>query len=697
MLAIRMVVGAVAASLLALPFAAQAATPSLTLQPSAASVNVPTAAAGSRFVELKLRESADVTRRGKRFMSRAAHTAADLNDALTDLKTKAVRPLFDAGAARLSREADQLRSSGHPVPDLSQWYRLRFASPRAARRAAPRLAQLDGVAEAYVGPLPPPLPVTGDFERKQRYRQPSVVGIGDTGVGSIAGADGSAVTIIDVEYSWNLDHEDLTAARSGLIPNGTPCDPFDSTDHGTAVLGVLAAADDGRGVTGIVPEADIGVTNAAKETVGGCSWSPASAINVASAALSPGDVILIEQQTYGPDDQLVPVEWMASSYDAIKTATAQGIVVIEAAGNGSADLDDTAVFGDPFPQGKTDSGAIIVGAANACGWDARSRASFSTYGSRVNLQGWGECVATTGYGDLSGTTANDLYTSWFSGTSSASPIVAGSAAAVLSAHEVDTGTPMSPQDLRQSLISTGTPQLTGPDVRSGHIGPMPNLLAAIAGDSMPQRPENLKATGSKKGVRLTWSQPADSDVAGYDVYRSTSPWLTDFKKLDRISPAKPTFRDAKAKPGTTSYYQLATVDLSGQTSTRASARGIRTGPGVVQERAAKYRGPWKTNRCRCDSGGSTRYSSKPGASAKFRFTGSQITFVSKVAGNRGRVRITLDGKRQGVYSLNSYRPANAKEVWSKRFKKTGSHTLKLVVVNNGKQSRVDVDAFVVKR
>jgi hypothetical protein len=131
-------------------------------------------------------------------------------------------------------------------------------------------------------------------------------------------------------------------------------------------------------------------------------WDLANSILVALSAISPGDVILIEQQTYGPSGHgYVPVEWIPAVYDAIKTATASGVIVVEAAANGGENLGDTSVYGSSFPSGKPDSGAIIVGAGAACGNQgvpSRSRLSWSNYGPRVNVQGWGECVTTTGYG-----------------------------------------------------------------------------------------------------------------------------------------------------------------------------------------------------------------------------------------------------------------------------------------------------------
>ena len=101
----------------------------------------------------------------------------------------------------------------------------------------------------------------------------------------------------------------------------------------------------------------------------GDGYDLADAIDTAAAELGPGDVILIEQQIAGYNggcgtDQVgcVAVEWVQAYYDAIVTATSAGIIVVEAAGNGNEDLDDTADYGSPFPDGRSDSGAIIVGA-----------------------------------------------------------------------------------------------------------------------------------------------------------------------------------------------------------------------------------------------------------------------------------------------------------------------------------------------
>ena len=76
-------------------------------------------------------------------------------------------------------------------------------------------------------------------------------------------------------------------------------------------------------------------------------------------------------------------------------------IVVAAAGNGNASLDDLRCMGKyDRTNPNRDSGATIVGAGGSgvtgCS-PARQKLGFSTYGSRVDVHGWGECVVTTGY------------------------------------------------------------------------------------------------------------------------------------------------------------------------------------------------------------------------------------------------------------------------------------------------------------
>jgi serine protease len=151
--------------------------------------------------------------------------------------------------------------------------------------------------------------------------------------------------------------------------------------------------------------------------------------------------------------------------------------VIEAAGNGGEDLDH-ATYKRKFDRAKRDSGAIMVGAGGPPrgGYADRERLDFSNYGGRIDVQGWGRKVATLDYGDLQACSGADRhYTGEFSGTSSASPIVAG-AAVIVQGVAKSRGTLLTPVQIRELLRRTGTPQLGD---TSEQIGPRPDLERAI--------------------------------------------------------------------------------------------------------------------------------------------------------------------------------------------------------------------------
>ena len=71
------------------------------------------------------------------------------------------------------------------------------------------------------------------------------------------------------------------------------------------------------------------------------------------------------------------------------------MIVVAAAGNGNQDLDGSLYN---FYSNRGDSGAIIVGSGSAS--SSHRKISSSTFGSRVDVQAWGETVFTTGYGFL---------------------------------------------------------------------------------------------------------------------------------------------------------------------------------------------------------------------------------------------------------------------------------------------------------
>lgn len=384
---------------------------------------------------------------------------------------------------------DRIRARGRSysrkaLPDLNRWFRITLQPGTDAAAFLEDLRRLHSIEIAEPAPLPQPPPaITPDFTGDQGYLDAAPGGIEARFSWTIPGGNGNGVRIYDVEYSWNQAHEDLSQANGIplLLNSGdSAVDPFNDNNHGTAVLGEIIADNDTKGVTGISWGANVGLAPANTANLG---YNPANAILLTVADGSPGDVILIEQQASvcGLPD-FGPSEWISSVFDAIQTAVANRFVVVEAAGNGNVNLDQAAC-GTTFDRTVRDSGAIIVGAGRPPNSGAdRQRESFSSYGSRVDLQGWGSNVTTTGYGSSytnpdDPTNPNFWYTARFNGTSSASPIVAGAAANLQGIAINRFGTPLTPFQIRELLVATGSPQLGD---TTEHIGPRPNLREVIS-------------------------------------------------------------------------------------------------------------------------------------------------------------------------------------------------------------------------
>jgi hypothetical protein len=346
---------------------------------------------------------------------------------------------------------------------------------------------------------PPPqvrrqLQGTPDFELNQGYLRPNSAdnnGIDAEYSWTFEGGNGEGVTIYDVEYSWNLVHEDLGSSIKTLVNSGDAgVDPFNPPDpeHGTAVLGEMIGTSNSFGVKGISHGAKAKVAPENTVLLGG---NRANAMLLATNDGKPGDVILLEMQTGAcggacGEDQVGcgPAEWAKDVFEATKVAVGNKIVVVAAAGNGNVNLDSSQCNGRfDRTNPAQDSGAIIVGAGGS-GVDgcnpARDKLDFSSFGSRVDVHGWGECVWSTGYGDGHNSAANPpdpntFYTGVFGGTSGASPFVAAAVANIQGIAMKRSGFPLDPEVVRKLLTDTGLPQMG----EGGNIGPLVNLRNAI--------------------------------------------------------------------------------------------------------------------------------------------------------------------------------------------------------------------------
>jgi len=342
-------------------------------------------------------------------------------------------------------------------------------------------------------PKPPAVAVkTPNFEPAQGYLHDPPDGIGAIAVWPLKAA-GAGITVCDIEGNWNLTHEDLPVGIK--LIGGEPIPDVGWTNHGTAVLGEMVSVPKSVGTVGICHKAKAVVQSAIINGV----FNAAGAITNAASKLGPGDVILIELHAKGgPDNKYLAMQYWDAVFAAIKTAVGMGIVVVEAGGNGDEDFDRPEYAGTGLQK---DAGAVVVGAGVPpsnyfAAFDGpiygfpehdrlgkpRSRIWFSNHGAIVNVQGWGWHVMTLGYGDAQNLSdPNRWYTLRFSGTSSASPIVTGAVACIQSYARAKTGSPLTPTQVRDILVKTGTHQEDdAPRAPIGqHIGPLPNLPKAL--------------------------------------------------------------------------------------------------------------------------------------------------------------------------------------------------------------------------
>jgi serine protease len=314
---------------------------------------------------------------------------------------------------------------------------------------AEEVSNWPSVQKAYVegGPTQPPSvnPSDDPHRPNQRYLDPAPVGIDAEHAWRLPGGDGSGIKFIDLEQGWTLEHEDLASADIELI-SGVSLEYF---GHGTAVLGQVLASDNKLGCIGIAPKVRAGVVSQYRTP---SVFNTAEAIVDALSKLSFGDVLLLEAQTQVSDYSLLPIEVEDALFTVIRTGTAAGVTIIEAAGNGSINLD---TYTDS--EGKRvlnrassdfkDSGAIMVGAAESA--PPHGRLPISNYGSRIDCYGWGQHIVTAGNGKSG--TSTVAYTKKFGGTSGASAIIAGTAIVVQGVVEAKFSRRFSPAQLRVLL------------------------------------------------------------------------------------------------------------------------------------------------------------------------------------------------------------------------------------------------------
>lgn len=384
--------------------------------------------------------------------------------------------------------------SNRAQPDLAGMFEVRAVDATIERLAA-ELNALDSIEFVHfkrVNVVPPCndiAPATNNFAAGQTYRGADP-GLNFTAAAALGNITGTGMNLSNVEYAFILGHEDLCniTVEAGQTFNPANLMRGDH-NHGAATLGQLVALNNTYGCTGLVPNTAVFFFPESSAQEG---WRRESAI---AAAMGPhlfvGDVLMLEMQTSHPDDPnfLVPAEFDPDVWLLTRNAVDSGLVVVAAAGNGNQNLDDPNRYEDYIDLGH--SGAILVGAGD--GSAAHRKMGFSSFGSRIDVQAWGMNVTTLGYGGLfdpnSAGNPNDpndpnvsdpnfhrqRYTSGFSGTSSATPMIAACAVGIQGHILTRFGGALSAARVRDALVDTGLAQTGG----GGNIGPLPDMVAAV--------------------------------------------------------------------------------------------------------------------------------------------------------------------------------------------------------------------------
>ncbi|MBU4484252.1 S8 family serine peptidase, partial [bacterium] len=458
-----------------------------------------------------------------KFASMSGANVDQINNYIQQMGAKVSRSLAQLSESQIESAVKSSMARGENFTDWNLIYRIKIKNPDHAYELMNILKSSELVDD--VQPLPIPsvsdAGITSDISGDQDYLKSNAQSGGLNVETAWSKATGEGVTIMDMEGNWNFDHEDLPIGQDDVVfipDEGVPPQYLENNviQHGTAVAGVLSGLDNNLGIKGISYSAGVKVAHTEALVSGPIGTVESSLLNYNNgntneAILYEGDIVLIEMHTPGPvtfaEDKAcgdlfsgcLLVEAYPSTFGAVSDAVNAGFIVIEAAANGVANLDDPIhhIEGGPdlsnFVSGsENDSGAIVVGASTGA---SHEKALWSNCGSRVNVYAWGYDVTTAGYGDHAASdpaNQNKWYTANFSGTSSAAAIIAGAAAVIQSyAREIYGHNPpyknvyLDSYQMRDLLIASGqnTPFLPGTDPQDPHpncnIGVQPDVNYAL--------------------------------------------------------------------------------------------------------------------------------------------------------------------------------------------------------------------------
>jgi subtilisin family serine protease len=339
------------------------------------------------------------------------------------------------------------------------------------------------------------------------------------------GSKNVIVAVIDSGIDYN--HPDLKAnvwRNPGEVPDGidndgngfvddirgwntvnNSNDVFDDNGHGTHVAGIIGAVgDNGIGVTGVNWNVTLLPIKAANAAGALPNTATIGAYNYVLALKAKGVDISVINASYGGQGLGA---WNFGAFDLIQTITNAGILFVAAAGNNSLNNDVIP----HYPSSYINPNIISVGASDA----KEQPAGFTNYGpTSVDIMAPGVDILSTvpsWYTGpdtiLQGTGAQRGHYAYFSGTSMASPMVAGAAALIKSMRPDYTAS-----QIRQTLMDSAERIPAYQDVVN--IGARLDIGAAV--QSLPHATVNGFAFEDMNGDGIF--NPSETGIAGAVIY-----------------------------------------------------------------------------------------------------------------------------------------------------------------------------------
>lgn len=299
---------------------------------------------------------------------------------------------------------------------------------------------------------------------------------------------GTGVKVGVIDTGIDLDHPDLTVAGNTTFVDGTTTGN-DDNGHGTHVAGIIGARDNSIGVVGVAPDASLYAVKVLdskgsgyeSDVIAGIQWAVDNHMNVVNMSLGSSSASTAFQT-------------------ACDNAYADGLVLVAAAGNSG----NSSGRGDNVNYPARYDSVIAVAATDS----SNLRASWSSTGPAVELAAPGVSIYST-YN-------NGTYAT-LSGTSMASPHVAGVAALVIASDPSLTN-----EEVRQRMDDTATDLgVSGRDTKYGYG--LVNAALAAPNTTPPTPVHDVAVTGLTAPAQVGTGTLAqiDASVANEGAYAET--------------------------------------------------------------------------------------------------------------------------------------------------------------------------------